>query len=250
MLRDTLKKIMNSTFCTFFLALSGCFAFGQPSETLESPKPKGFINKVEVFGGAAINFPNVNGWDCFIFNSTNGQQIYESKEKTGHILGISLIHSVTERFDIQGRFSLDQRKYFETDVTFDSNGQPYAKATTDHRNDYITFSLVPTYFFLKPNRLHIFSGLSYLHLTKSLAFGTTYVNGQYVGSASINTIDGFEKHVVDALVGVGYFFPLRLKIDCVIRFQGNYGLSNLISQNKYSVTANSLSLALAIRYGR
>ncbi|MBL7846033.1 MAG: outer membrane beta-barrel protein [Cyclobacteriaceae bacterium] len=242
-----MKSLFFKTYFAVFF-LTTYTLFGQSSENL--PEPKRFIDKVEAFGGVALDFPNDKGWDTFISNSSNGKTIYESKEKTGYIIGIILIHSLKKRFEIQGRFSLEQRKYFESYVTLDSYGQPYSKSIADQKNNYITFSLVPTYFLLKSNRLHLFSGLSYSYLTKSLAFGETYVNGQYVGSACIDTIDGFEKQVVDALAGVGYFFSLSEKFSCVIRIQGNYGLSNSIMQNNYRLTVNSLSLALAIRYSR
>jgi hypothetical protein len=240
------RQFLKIYLAIFFLTTSTLF--GQSLENLKLPEPKRFIDKVEVFGGVALNIPNDKGWGNFIFSSSNGQTIYESKEKTGYILGISLIRSMMKRFEIQGRFSLEQRKYFESYITLDFDGDPYSESISDQKNSYLNFSLVPTYFLLKPNRLHIFSGLSYSYLTKSLAYGETYVNGEYVGSVSIDTIDGFEKHVFDALAGVGYVFPLRDKFNCVIRIQGNYGLSNSIMQNYYKLSVNSLSLTLAFQY--
>jgi hypothetical protein len=237
-------------YCFTALLLIPCNVLAQSAADLKLQERKKFIGKVEVFGSVAQSFPNDKSWGDFLFKSTNGQTIYESKGRMGYTLGISLIHSIVKKFEVQSKFSFDRKKYFERYMTLDNQGNPYSESVSDQMNNYISFSLVPTYFFAKPERLHLFAGLSYSCLTNSLEFGKNYINGQYVGSASINTINGFEKYVLDALGGIGYLLPLNGKVEWAVRIQGNYGLSNWDMQNNYKLRVNSLSLSLIIRYTR
>ena len=232
------------------LLLSTYSVSGQATNRLNLLQKKKLVHRIEAFAGTGLNFPNNKGWDDYIMNSSNGHTTYKSERKSGYILGVGIAHSAKKYLEIQGRFSLERKEYLERYTTSDNNGDLYSKTSTDQKNDYLAFSLIPNFFFLESSRLHLFAGLSYLYLTKSVAFGDNYINGQYTGSASVNTIDGFERHIVEALVGVGYLVPVRDKFGCIIRVQGNYGISNSIKQNDYKLSINSLSMALAIQYNR
>lgn len=223
---------------------------GQSTDNLKHYKPKRIISTVEFFGGLALNIPNDKGWDDLTYNGSNGRASYESTARSGHTFGITLIHSITERFELQGRASVEHRKYFESLIGYDYNGAIYSESNGVQKNKYLNCSIAPTYFLSKRHGLHLFSGITYLYLTKSLAIGELYINGQYVGGSHLNTIDGFERIVIDAIAGVGYLFSLSNTFSGAIRIQGNYGLSNSMAENQKNMSINSLSLSLAIRYKR
>jgi hypothetical protein len=215
----------------------------------ENSTRKRFIDKVEAFGGLNSNFPDDHGWSDFVFSSSNGKTIDKLKNKQGYFIGLSLIHSVGKRFELQGKFALEKKEYSRSVVTLDLNGSVYGESLSDQKSDYLTFSVVPAYFLSKSHKLHLFSGFSYAYINKSLVMGNSYIQGKYIGGAAINTIDG-EKNVIDALVGIGYLFPLYQHFTGAVRVQGNYGLSYTSSQNKQSTSINSIAFSLVLRYSK
>lgn len=232
------------------LFLTTKILFGQSAQDLKLPQPKRLIDKIEVFAAPCLYFPNDHGWSDYVYNGSQGQTIYKAEKKKGYFFGVNIIHSIGKQFELQGRFAFEKRGYYENYVSLDNTGNPYSESEIEQKNNYLTFSLVPAINLLKQNRLQVFTGFTYGFLTKSIAFGKNYTNGQYIGSASINTIDGFKRHVVDALIGVGYFFPFNRNFDGIVRVQGNYGLSYTANQNDQSISINSISFSLAIRYSR
>ncbi len=235
-----MKKVVFLIFLQFAIAI--------PIRCLGQTVSIHFIDRVEVFVGGNITYPNSRDWAEFTFNSTDGQTVYSSKAKTGYLIGGGVSHSMSKHFEIQGRFSFEKRTYDESYQTFDGSGDPYGLSETNQGNNYLTLTITPAFYLLKIKGLYIFSGISYYYLTKSLAYGETYINGQFIGSAFINTIDGFEKHIIDAVVGVGYYFPLSKQFNALIRVQSNYGLTSTISENNYTINVNSLSAALSIQF--
>lgn len=222
----------------------GCVAQAQSFKEVKFPEPKRFIDKIEGFVGPSLYIPNDHGWAEFTFSESNGRTIYKASSEMGFHTGINFVHSINNTFEVHGKFSIDKRRYSENRVYLDINGNVTSESQIDQKNDYVVVSLAPAYFLPEFNRLHFFAGVSYAFLTRSLAFDALS------GGTRINTIDGFEKHVVDALAGIGYFFPIREKFSGAIRLQGNYGLSYTLNQNKQSISINGVSLTLAIRYSR
>lgn len=233
----------------FFLLVNASLIQAQSFEEERFSVPKRFIDKIEIFGGPSINFPDDHGWSEFIFKVSDGRTIEKFESKEGYFVGFGLGHSLGRRFEIQGKFAAERRAYSKTLITLDFNGDIYGESNDEQKSNYLTLAVVPTYFLSGSHKLHIFSGFSYAYITKSLVVGTNYIQGQYVGGASVNTIDG-EKNVMDALIGVGYLFPLKRKVGGAIRIQGNHGLSYTSNQNNQKTSINSISLSLSIRYSR
>lgn len=209
-----------------------------------------FLDKVELIGGLGINLPNSKDWSQYIYDTSNGQATYNTKSKIGHLFGISLIHSLRPKIEFQLKLAYETRNYSEIYSTYDINGILYSESLIYQDNNYITISFTPTFFPINDHSLHFFSGLSYSYLVSSIATGENYVNNQYVGGASINTKDGFESGLIDAVAGFGYLIPLSSKIQGIIRIQGNYGLTKTIDQNNLYLKVNSFFVSLGIRYLR
>jgi hypothetical protein len=214
------------------------------------PESKRFIDKVEIYGALTLNLPDDHGWSDYIYEGSEGRTIDNFHAERGYFYGLGLIHSLSKRFELQGRFASERRKYSESLKTLDFNGDVYAESQSQQQNDYVTFSIVPTYFTSRAKKVHLFSGFSYAYLTKSLQVGSNYVQGKYIGSASINTIDGSERHLVDVLLGAGYVFDVNKNIAVVARAQANCGVSYTANQNEQQISVNSLSFTLAIQYSR
>jgi hypothetical protein len=215
------------------------------SKRYSSPK---LIDKIQVFGGLSMNFPNDKGYDDYVYIASDKRTTYESSAESGYVLGISAIQSM-KRFELQGRISFEQRQYSEANSYYELNGDLHGQSFTLQKYDYLTFSLVPTYFLSASRRFHLFAGFCYAHLSRAFAYSQSYVNGQY-DSAIINTFDGSKKHIVDAIAGVGYCLPIGEKFRCIVRCQGNYGLNNTEQQNMFKLSINSLSMSMAVEYLR
>lgn len=247
------KKIkMKNRIALIFFLCSINLGWCQQETAYEPPKSKRFIDKLEAFGGFSINYPNDHGWSDFVFNSSNRLTIDKLQSKGGYAFGVSATHALGKRFELHGKFSFERREYSRSVTTLDVNGNIYGESFSDQKNDYLSFALIPMFFPFKSHRLHFFSGISYAQINQSLNVSTgLYIQGQSVGGigGSVNTIDG-ANNVVDALVGMGYLFPFNNHFSCVLRMQGNYGLSYAFSQNKQNTSINSLSLSIAIRYSR
>jgi len=224
--------------------------FGQSPEKLKLPEPKRLIDKVEAFGGMALNFPNDHGWAEYVFKASDGRTIENANSEMGYFAGIGLVHSMNKRIELKVEFLFEKRLYSTSIDYLDLNGSTTSETERDQRNRYLGISLIPIYFMSDLKRLHFFVGCSYKYLTGSTAYAIYSSAGQPAGGALVNTIDGFEKHVVDALAGGGYLFPVSDEFSGCIRIQGNYGLSYTLNQNNQSLSINSVSLSLAIRYVR
>ena len=216
-----------------------------PDLKLQEERKK-FISKVEVFGGASLWLPNDHGWADYQTKSSDHQLVSKFKSETGYQFGLGFTHVISKRFELQGKVSKVRVHYSELQRFFDVYGQPTSVSVFDQKNDQIVLSLIPSYFFSDKNRLHIFGGLSYSFLIRSMDYGI-YSTG---GHASINTINAFEKHVINALLGVGYCYPINKKIEASLRVQGEYGLSDTLNGNGERISVNGISMSMAVRYFR
>ena len=190
-----------------------------------------FIDKVEVFAGPGLSFLNDHGWSDFIYELNDQRTIYSYNPKLGSVIGVTLIHSIRQRFELQGKFAFEKRRYDEKIMNMDTNGFLDNESLTTQKNNYFAGSLVASYSLSKSNRFHFFLGGSCNLLTKSLAIAAYKTNGQPSGGASVNTIDGFEKYTFDVLAGIAYLKPLNDVLTGVLRLQGNYALSYASDQN-------------------
>ncbi len=229
--------------------LAASSALAQNSST-QANMPLRFINKIEIFAGPGLSFLNDNGWSDFIYELSDQRTIYSYHPKTGSIIGLSLIHSIKQRFELQGKFAFEKRRYDERTLELDTNGTLTSESLIAQKNNYLVGSVVASYSLSKSNRFHFFLGGSAYYLKKSLAIASYTTNGQPSGGASVNTIDGFEKYTFDALAGIGYLMPLNDILTGVLRLQGNYALSYSSNQNKQQLSINSISMTLALRYSQ
>ncbi len=249
--RNNMVVRFNKTLILYYavLLLIPCNGLAQSAPDLKFQAKKKFIDKVEVSGGPCLYIPNDHGWAEFVFKGSDGRTIYKANSEIGYQMGLSIVHSINSRFEIQGKFSFSKTRYSENREYLDFNDNVTARSKTDQKNNYLVLSLVPTYFLFK-NKLHVFSGFSYAFLSHSMAYDTDFSAGQSIVQPSINTIDGFRKQVVNALMGIGYCHPISRRIEGTFRIQGEYGLSYTSSQNKQSMTIHNISLSLGIRYSR
>jgi len=222
-------------------------AFCQSTPDLKLKERKKLISKVELFGGPSLWIPNDHGWAEFLLKLSDDQIIYKAKSETGYQFGLSLVQSISKRFEIQGKILKVRVHYSSQETNLDVHRNFSSKLEFDQRNDQIVLSLVPTYFLSDKNRLHIFGGLSYAFLTRSLEYATYSFAGP---QPALNTIDGFEKRVINALLGVGYCHPISKRIETSLRIQGEYGLSYTSSQNQQNISINGVSMSVALRYSR
>jgi len=221
--------------------LAASSALAQNSST-QANMPLKFINKIEIFAGPGLSFIDDNGWSDFIYALSDQRTIYSYHPKTGSIIGLSLIHSIKQRFELQGKFSFEKRRYDEKIMTFDTNGSLYYESLTTQKNDYLVGSLVGSYSLSKSNRFHFFLGGSVCYLKKSI---TTII-----GSGAINTIDGFEKYTFDAVAGITYLKPLNDRLTAFLRLQGNYVLGYSLDLINGQLDINSISVTLGLQYSQ
>jgi hypothetical protein len=247
MLRSYKRLVM--FYCTVLFCIP-CSVIAQSAPDLKLQERKRFISKVELFGGPSLWMPDDHGLAKFLLKSSDGSIIYKAKSEAGYQFGLSLIQSIGKRFEIQGKISKVRVHYSEHETNLDLNGNVFSESILDQRNDQVVLSLIPTYFISNSDRLHIFGGVSYSFLTRSLEYGSYSAGGQSTPQPSINTIDGFEKHVLNALLGIGYCHPVSKRIEANLRIQGEYGLSYTLSQNQANISINGISLSIALRYSR
>lgn len=230
------KKIL------ILLLLPTTYALAQDLNSAQANMPVKFINKIEIFAGPGLSFIDDNGWSDFIYDISDQRTIYSYHPKAGSIIGLSLIHSIKQRFELQGKFAIEKRRYDEKIMTFDTNGSLYYESLTTQKNDYLVGSVVGSYSLTKSNRFHFFLGGSVCYLTKSIE--------TIIGGGAINTIDGFEKYTFDAVAGIAYLKPLNDRLTGVLRLQGNYVLGYSLDQNNEQLSINSISMTLALRYSQ
>jgi hypothetical protein len=221
-----------------------CSVMAQSVPDLKVQERKKFIDKVEVFGGPSLWIPNDHGWAEYQTKSSDHQMISKFQSEAGYQFGLGFTHVINKKFEIQGRVSKVRVHYSERETFFDVYGQLTSVWTFNQKNDQIVLSLLPSYFFSDKNRLHVFGGLSYSFLTRSVQ----YVSSSTGGYGSAKTINGFEKHVINALLGVGYSYPISKRIAANLRVQGEYGLSDTLNENKERISVNGISTSIGLRY--
>lgn len=230
------KKIL------ILLLLPTTYALAQDLSSAQANMPVKFINKIEIFAGPVLSFIDDNGWSDFIYDLSDQRTIYSYHPKTGSIIGLSLIHSIKQRFELQGKFSFEKRRYDEKIMNLSTNGSLDSESLTTQKNDYLVGSVVGSYSLTKSNRFHFFLGGSLCYLKKSI--------NTIIGGGAINTIDGFEKYTFDAIAGIAYLKPLNDRLTAILRLQGNYVLGYSAAQNNQQLSINSISMTLALRYSQ
>lgn len=216
--------------------------------TPKTIKPKKFIDKVEFIVGSSIQFPYDNGFGDKINKSSLGTIAYDLKPFAGYFIGLGLIHSFRQRFEISGRILWERKGYIEETSSFQPNTT--LKEVDETKNEYITFLLKPSVFLGVTKKFQIFSGFYYSLLSNSFRQETLYVNRQITQVSSTTNNPILSNHDLGVLVGCGYQFYLSQRNQLGIQFQGNYGLSELININTLIIKNNSLYLMVSLKHNR
>ena len=146
------------------LIVSNMIAIAQKIETdLEkyTPKPKRFIDKVEVFAGPSLSF---NYGNKLVDNYSD---LIENKRlmKVGYSYGIGVYHPVKGRLDINARVLFEQKG-----TKSQLNSYSYASRSiinSEYSYDYLTFYLAPTFLIGKRKNLRSFYFGSYEHFVQA-----------------------------------------------------------------------------------
>ena len=143
-----------STNVIFSILLSHFALFAQPQVDIEKYRPKRIIDKIEILGGPTVFFPDDHGYTELIDKLSLGTLSYEISKKWGYCYGIAISHSLSKRFEISLRVMNERKGYFEGYNTYDGNGDLYGISNSEILNNYLTYSLIPTYFFSNKKSNH------------------------------------------------------------------------------------------------
>lgn len=264
---------MNKYFYTFLLTLSGCYAFGQPSENLKLPEPKRLIDRVEIFAGSNLSF---NYGNMFVENYRgdyvdNNYVTNKRLLKFGYLLGFGAYHSFTNRIGLNVRLQYEQKgTKNELNTPVNPVNDDAREITTDNYTyNYLTINASPTYYFGRKNRWMISLG-AYYSKTENLRGSSESYNtrdfqvnkGSFEGRYFYHlredgATDGFswmprltsiEDYDWGLITSIGYRIPFNQKHSLFIQLQDNFGLKNINKNNPYSLEEKNHSFSLIISY--
>lgn len=240
---------MNNYLYIFLFTVTSLSTFGQIQNGFKLPEPKRLIDKVEVFVGPSLYFPDDNGWSKRIYNGSQGLTSSEFKKKFGYLAGFGITHSIGNHIEINGRLAWDRKGYLQEDLTLGDNNNVY-KYEANARNDYLTGIIAPNYFIDKMKKFYLSSGIFYSHLSKSIIKETSYLNYQITQRSTITNSPEISDYDAGVLFAIGYFMPINRQSMLGYRLQFSYGLTDIINVNGLVVNSNSLQLLIILKYDR
>jgi len=225
--------------------------------------PLKFIDKVEIFAGPSQSF---NYGNKFVENYKDENVTNKRLLKPGYAFGVGVYHPISERFDLNARFQIEQRG------TNAELNIPTLKINSEYTYKYLTFNLLPQIHFGRNKKFYVAVGGYYSALKDVSAIEEVYDKtdkvtriGNFEGRSvrylrddgTTQTIafspglQSFAKFDYGLVLGIGYSVKVRNKSSIVFQCVDNLGLQNI---NKSSVgildnpPENNHTISFAVGY--
>lgn len=226
--------------------------FSQEENTIQLPKPKRFIDKVEFVVGAGLCF---NHGNMFIENYrgefANGNYLENKRlTKIGYSIGLGVYHPVNDRIDINIRLLWEQKGYRSELNTTLSTAREFRES--DYSYDYFTIPIIAKVYIDKKRRFAVSLG-GYISQLNSVSatekfyntfdntratasfFGRTLVafdgNGGINTAAFIPGLQGFAEYDYGATLGLSYNLKLSEQSGLLFQLVDNFGFANVNKKN-------------------
>lgn len=202
------------------------------------------INKVGIILGPTYLMPYQNPDFVYGFNnppnpSPNLIPIYRMKNKFGITAGVTALHSINDKIEIEGRALYEKMGYIEEQQLIQPGNDELSKLDVD--DHYLTTSALINY---TAKRNLIFSlGFRYNRILNSNGVSTTYVNGVGSNISIINfTNDYLNQFNGNILASTGYIIEVTKKTQLRIQLQFGFGVGNQVkATSKYFIKSNEFS---------
>ena len=228
-----LTLILNSI---FFCSASYCQDAGILND-LAQLAPKPFISKIEFLGGSSILYPKVDYKDA----------TEDSEISFGYSVGVNFIHCFSnKKINLVGGISLERKRFKNSN----SNISQFIKG--DLKNDYLTFSFIPRYSFIR-NHFHIGIGGYIGVLQKSMS---TIIYSDPNSGVSIYSTDSsyslYNKYDAGLLINLGYTVSISEKSSFNCQLTNTNGfrpVSKILQPYLLSISKNNnISLLFGITF--
>lgn len=144
------------------------------SQDIRLPKPKRFIDKVEVFAGPGLSF---NYGNKFVENYEDDNVQNRRLLKVGYNVGIGLYHPVSDRIDINARVQYEQKgNKNELNVPLNPvNDDSRVIINSEYSYRFLTLSIAPQIYFGKNKQWRIGLGGYLSKITQVQGYDQTHV---------------------------------------------------------------------------
>lgn len=262
---------MNKYFYTFLLTLSGCYAFGQPSENLKLPEPKRLIDRVEIFAGSNLSF---NYGNMFVENYRgdyvdNNYVTNKRLLKFGYLFGIGAYHQFTNRIGLNVRVQYEQKgtKNELNNPLNPVNDDARLINKDDYTYNYLTINASPIFYFGRKNKWAISFGVYYskiksvkgcseIYNTRDYQVDKGEFEGRYFyhfredggidGFAWMPLLTSIEDYDWGLTASIGYRIPIKQKHSIFVQLQDNFGLKNINKNNPYDLEEKIIRFPLTL----
>lgn len=245
-------------------ALVGVNALGQEINTVQLPKPKRLIDKVEVFVGPSLSF---NYGNKFVENYKD-ENVTNSRElKTGYTIGLGLYHATSKRIDLNLRFQYEQKG---TKAELNKPlGNDRQTIVSEYTYNYTNISIAPRYLIGRKTNLAVSFG-GYFAMINSMKGQEKYSDPS--GGSVINNFIGRNWNVIDSdgairtwtfipglksfnsydyglLLGFSYGIQLKEQHSLLIQLIDQYGLQPVYN-SKYpeNLLEKNHTISLVLSY--
>ncbi len=245
--------------------ISVCASHAQSLEELKLPKPKRFIDKIEVFAGPNLSF---NHGNMFIENYQDDNVINKRLLKPGYALGIGAYHPILNQFDLNIRARYEQRG---TKNKLETPALPTGSlvSTDNYSYKYFTVEICPQISFGK--KMKFLGSIGFYYSMVREIRGTTKVldtngnvntegsfEGRYFydlsddgirqGFSWMPNLTSIEDYDFGLIASIGYRVPINTKHSILIQLQDKFGVRNINKNNPYGYKEENHSLSLIFSY--
>ena len=237
-----------------YIFIGLCFvlitAFSQNAVEYGQLKSKRVVDNIEILGGPSLFLPNDHGYAELIKRTSMGQSSHETFRKWGYGYGLAASRLIGNRFEVSLRVMLERKGYFEEIATFDINGNAYSRSKYEIRANYITYSIIPTFYVTKAKNLGVSLGFCAYDIRKAIGYlRVNYSNGQYLPPiGTFDVTDGFLNPEWGILSAIEYSYPISSRFRLSASAQFVLGISNMREQNQYTLSGCNLISMLSVKY--
>ncbi|HEU5292500.1 MAG TPA: outer membrane beta-barrel protein [Cyclobacteriaceae bacterium] len=204
---------MRNWYIISFLILGGIPSLAQSSP--DDATSKKIISKIELFGTLSWMYPKT------YFEPS----VSEREFKLGRSIGVSLTHSFTSRFELQGSIGVTEKRYVNTEINPQNRAN---RITGDQKNDYISVSVIPKFLFGNRNLFNVGLG-SYVSFLQNSQRKLTYYdpNNPNVLTGTIDSKDLYKNYDAGLTIRFGVEIPIKKKYAINLQIVSNNGLANV-----------------------
>jgi len=219
-----------------FSLINAATIFAQTSNHEKVVPSRGFISKIEIFGGVTWMYPKT------YFEPEESERQF----KLGNVIGGALTHSFSNRFEIKGSVCATQKRYVNTEF---NEQNPSNNLTLDLKNNYLVVSFLPRVLFGHRNHFSIGAGGYAAHLQKSKTTSIYVDLNSVISTSTSDTEDKYKKYDAGLTISVGFEVPIKQKYGINLQVVSNNGLTKVNTSAIPSVISIERNNTIELLFG-